>query len=649
MTFRSKLQLLIAPCILCPALLVIAMTFFITGSKIKAMQYEILDNHLNRILSLCETEYDLIKKLKMENDQYYSEAVMKKVLSEIRQTQNQHEKILIVQTAARKLIYFTGHDHDVGKKALSDISYIDEMISTKTGRIEFRERIDEHSHKTNIAVYRYYSNWDWLIAVSLTKDDVYKYVYSATYMSLFITAIFLIIVFMISYRISLGISKPLEQLAAGTIKIAQQDYDINIEIKSKGEFSDIAEKFNMMAQKIKEYARSIRKFNQELEHRVAERTRELETARNKSQQYLDIAGVILVAIDADRRVTLINQKGCEVLEGTAEEIIGKDWFETFVPDNMRQDVIQAFHRLMSGEIEPVEHFENPVLTIGGRERIIAWHNALLRDDGGSIVGTLSSGEDITEQKRAEKQITSLNQNLLNRTVALEAANKDLEAFAYSVSHDLRAPLRHIDGFLELLQKKAGTALDGQNRHYMEIISDSAKKMGLLIDDLLSFSRMGRQAMTFKQVDLRPLVHDVIRELEPDAAGRTIDWCIGDLPEVEGDAAMLRMVLANLIANALKFTRPRQQARIEIGSLSGRDSDTVIFVRDNGVGFDMTYADKLFGVFQRLHRADEFEGIGIGLANVRRIIARHGGRTWAEGQINQGAVFYFSLPRSFQGA
>jgi signal transduction histidine kinase len=261
-----------------------------------------------------------------------------------------------------------------------------------------------------------------------------------------------------------------------------------------------------------------------------------------------------------------------------------------------------------------------------------------RDELGVLASTFNK---MTLQ--LETLINDLEKKVAERTAELAASNQELEAFAYSVSHDLRAPLRHIDGFIELLQKQVGANLDEQGRHYMDTISDSAREMGLLIDDLLSFSRMGRQAMSLKQVDLGNLVRDVIRELEPDTAGRNIDWRIGDLPAVSGDAAMLRTVMANLIENALKFTRPRQQAQIEIGWLREQETETVIFVRDNGVGFDMIYTDKLFGVFQRLHRTDEFEGTGIGLANVRRIINRHGGRTWAEGKVDQGATFYFSLP------
>ncbi|RJR36065.1 MAG: PAS domain S-box protein [Deltaproteobacteria bacterium] len=270
---------------------------------------------------------------------------------------------------------------------------------------------------------------------------------------------------------------------------------------------------------------------------------------------------------------------------------------------------------------------------------------LVYDTNGSPL-ILEMGIDITDRKKVEEEIRKLNleleQRVIDRTAQLEAANQELEAFAYSVSHDLRAPLRHVDGFLELLQKRTAAIIDDTSRHYLAQVFDSTRRMGTLIDDLLSFSRMGRREMLKKPVDLNALVQEVIREFEPEMRDRSIRWQISDLPGVIGDHAMLRMVLANLISNALKFTRSRQQAEIEIGFLP-EGNETIIFVRDNGVGFDMNYADNLFGVFQRLHRVEEFEGTGIGLANVRRIINRHGGRTWAEGKLDQGATIYFSLP------
>jgi len=261
-------------------------------------------------------------------------------------------------------------------------------------------------------------------------------------------------------------------------------------------------------------------------------------------------------------------------------------------------------------------------------------------------GTLVSGaiRDITDRKYREMHIQELNQELTKRSTDLLATNKELEAFAYSISHDLRAPLRHMVGFTELLQKNSSSLLDEKGRRYMMMILESAKRMGTLIDDLLAFSRIGRAETRETMVSLDQLVKEVQNEVSSDTEGRNVRWKIEPLPDLNGDRSMLKLVLVNLISNAVKFTRTRPQPQIEIGCTEKRNGGVVVFVRDNGVGFDMKYVNKLFGVFQRLHRAEEFEGTGIGLATVQRIIHRHGGQVWAEGQVGSGATFYLSLPR-----
>lgn len=275
---------------------------------------------------------------------------------------------------------------------------------------------------------------------------------------------------------------------------------------------------------------------------------------------------------------------------------------------------------------------------GAGRRTMLLSGCKLYRPGNHAGAVLLALEDITERQRAarsSREVQAANQQL-------RALNAELEAFSYSVSHDLRAPLRHIDGFADMLANHAGEKLDDQGRRYLQTIADSARRMGTLIDDLLLFSRMGRAEMHRTKVDLDALTQDVIRELAGETGGRKVVWKRQELPVVEGDPALLRQVFVNLLGNALKYSRPRDPAVIEI-HCTDAPGEKIICVRDNGVGFDMAYAHKLFGVFQRLHRSDEFEGTGIGLANVRRMITRHGGRTWAEAELDKGATIYFSLP------
>ncbi|HXR05125.1 MAG TPA: PAS domain S-box protein [Verrucomicrobiae bacterium] len=365
---------------------------------------------------------------------------------------------------------------------------------------------------------------------------------------------------------------------------------------------------------------------------------ERKQAEEERDRFFNLSRDLMCIIGFDHRFRTVNPAWERTLGFSREEMLGKPFIEFVHPDDRPATLAEAGKLAAGGE---VIYFENRYLCKDGSYRWLAWSARA------AVPQKLmyATARDITEQKRTNEQILQLNVKLQRHAEQLETANRELEAFSYSVSHDLRAPLRHIDGFVKILDKQSGPNLDERGRRYLGIVADSARQMGALIDDLLVFSRMGRSELRRSKVALDSLVHEAVEGLQMETNGRPITWKIGDLPEVEADPAMLRQVWINLVGNAVKYTRPRNPAEIEVGCADATNGEFVLFVRDNGVGFDMEYAHKLFGVFQRLHRAEEFEGTGIGLANVRRIIARHGGRTWAEGKPDGGATFFFSLPKT----
>ncbi len=381
----------------------------------------------------------------------------------------------------------------------------------------------------------------------------------------------------------------------------------------------------------------------EMAETLQRRRGELEQAEAKFRILVEQSLVGIYVIEGDRFV-YVNPKLAEIAGYTVQEMVEQPVLHFIAPES-REMVSGNIKKRLEGVIRSAHY----MLAMQRKDGAIVQaevHGARTEYDGRpAIIGTLL---DITDRVRAEAENRRLNaeleQRVIERTAQLEAANKELEAFSYSVSHDLRAPLRHINGYVEMLKEDAGPALNAECLSYLDVLSNSTRQMGQLIDDLLAFSKMSRTGMKRQQMNFAEMVKEVRSKLEEEAAGRKVIWKQGNLPEMEGDAAMFRQVWVNLLSNAVKYTRPRDPAEIEIGCMKETGEETVFYVKDNGVGFDMQYVQKLFGVFQRLHRANEFEGTGIGLAIVQRIILRHGGRIWVDAKLNEGATFYFSLPK-----
>ncbi len=433
--------------------------------------------------------------------------------------------------------------------------------------------------------------------------------------------------FVLSLALERRITRPILALAGVARTISERgDYTIRAQRVSRDETGLLTDAFNAMLARIQSQTAALRQSEQ---------------SRSFLAAIVESSDDAIVGKDLSGKVVSWNAGAERMFGYTAAEMLGQPVTRLLSPDrpDEEQRAVEAATRGETSNVETVRVRKD------GTPVDISLTLSPIRNGDAHVIGISSIARDITERKRAEQQILHLNaeleQRVQARTQELSDANHELESFTYSVAHDLRAPLRHVDAFARILHEDFGGTLPPDGQLYLGNIRRSAAKMSQLVDDLLNLSRVGRQELKRHPTELSSLVEEAIADLKNETNGRNINWQIAPLPVAECDSGLMKQVFANLLSNAVKYTRPREQAVIEIGSVKN-NGNPAVFVRDNGVGFNMKYADKLFGVFQRLHRAEEFEGTGVGLATVERIIRKHGGSIWAEAEENHGATFYFTL-------
>lgn len=447
----------------------------------------------------------------------------------------------------------------------------------------------------------------------------------------------ILVAYLLSRKLQQQISRPVMVLAESARAVSERgDYSVRAVKNSEDELGELTDAFNHMLEEIQNQHRELRDNESRLYNTVENLTEGLVMSDldgrllHFNRAALDLHG--FSSFDECQRHLSEFTEIFELTHLDGKALAYDDWPLSRI---LRGEILTGLELRVRRKMEPVW------------ERIHSFNGAIVPDSEGRPMVAVVTINDITASKEKEAEIRQLNASLeervARRTAELQAANDELESFSYSVSHDLRAPLRHIDGFSQLLKTRVWDSVDDTAKRHLNVISDSSKRLGRLIDELLAFSRTGRAGMNPSTVDTLSMVETVREELNQETNGRSIDWQIDDLPEVHADPSLLRQVWANLIGNAIKYSSNCDKALIEVTHWTDPEDGHVFRVRDNGAGFEMQYVNKLFGVFQRLHSDSDFEGTGIGLANVRRIVQRHNGRVWAEGKLDEGASFYFTLP------
>lgn len=438
--------------------------------------------------------------------------------------------------------------------------------------------------------------------------------------------------------IGILLGRKIAALIAGVGIIGNGNLDFRIEATGDDELSGLSRTINEMTARLKQSYTSVENLQKEISER---KKAEEDIKRLSSHQHVLISAIpdIIMEVDINKIYTWANEPGIDFF---GKDVIGKAADFYFIREQNIYDVVQP---IFNGN-EDVIYLESWQKRKDGQERLLAWWCRVLKDAQGNVTGALSSARDVTEHKLAEEEIKRLTEELerrvIERTTQLEAVNKELETFSYSVSHDLRAPLRSIDGFSLALLEDYQKILDDKGRNYLERIRKATQHMGNLIDDMLKLSRVTQSEFNYQSVDLSKIVQSISDTFQKNNPNNNVKMTIQKGIVIQGDPHSMQIALTNLIDNAWKFTGKQKHPRIEFGATL-KENEKIFFIRDNGVGFDMSYVGKLFGAFQRLHTIDEFAGTGIGLATVQRIIRRHGGKIWAEGEVGKGATFFFTIP------